>query len=154
MAADIAIYVGVGQQLELIARVATADDMETVVTVHYEKATQAPSPKAAVKASGFAKLPLNGPNSGSDDGGGPGGRGGKLKPGSTKSDGGDSDGDDSSDDGSDGPTGGSTEPMIWGDGDVATVGDRVWHDVDKNGIQDPGESGVSGRSCSSILTRW
>ncbi len=142
IAADIAIYVGVAQQLELIARVATADDLETVVTVHYEQATEAPSPNAAVKAVGFAKLPLGTPGSGpSNDG--PGGRGHRLTPSShTDSDNNDAGGD--SDDDGDGPAGSPTGPVEIGGGSVGAIGDFVWNDVNKNGVQDSGEGGVSG----------
>ncbi len=66
-------------QLELIAGVATADDMETVVTVHYEQATKAPSPNAAVKAVGFAQLPQKTPGAAPSITG-PGGRSDRLAP--------------------------------------------------------------------------
>lgn len=140
IAADIAIYVGVAQQLELIARVATADDMETVVTVHYEQATEAPSPNAAVKAVGFAQLPLGTPGSGPGSNG-PGGRSDRLTPGSSSNNNpGDGDGDTNGG----GPSGSPTGPGELGDGSVASIGEFVWYDVNKNGIQDASESGVSG----------
>ncbi|MCC6509136.1 MAG: hypothetical protein IT423_08520, partial [Pirellulaceae bacterium] len=143
IAADIAIYVGVAQQLELIARVATAEDMETVVTVHYEQATQGPSPKAAVKAVGFAQLPLSNTSGSGTDGDGPGGRRGpRLSPGSGTDDS-NSDGPGDDDGGGGGPTGSPTGPIIIGNGTGGAIGDKVWNDVNGNGVQDSTEGGVA-----------
>jgi hypothetical protein len=68
IAADIAIYVGVAEQLALIARVASAEDWETAVQVDYARKTD--NPKAAVKAVGFATIvPRNLPTPGQSGGG-------------------------------------------------------------------------------------
>lgn len=58
ISANLAIYVGVAEQLALIAAVASADDAQTTATVHYEKSTA--NPKASVKARGFAQFPPRG----------------------------------------------------------------------------------------------
>ena len=58
ISANLAIYVGVAEELALIAAVASAPDGATYAEVNFAKSTQ--NPKASVKARGFAHFPPRG----------------------------------------------------------------------------------------------
>ena len=141
IAADIAIYVGVAEQLALIARVASAEDWETAVQVDYARKTD--NPKAAVKAVGFATIvPRNLPTPGQSGGGPPGGNPTRNTTNTNNPGGGPS--NDDNDDGDEDPNNDPDEPIETGDGSLAAIGDFVWNDVDRDGVQDVNESGVGG----------
>ncbi|MFO0011239.1 MAG: putative Ig domain-containing protein [Planctomycetota bacterium] len=144
IAADIAIYVGVAEQLALIAGVASAEDWETAVQVDYARKTD--NPKAAVKAVGFAKIaPRNLPAPGNDPTQPvpPTKNPTMHDPSHPLQDEGSDDEGDGSDEGDD-PNNDSDEPIELGDGSRSGLGDLVWHDMDRSGVQDPGEAGIGG----------
>lgn len=143
ISANIAIYVGVAQELELIAKAVTAPDWATQVEVAYEKTVDNPS--AAVRARGFATLPIR-PLSPVPNPDGPSPNNGtrpRPSKGNPNDNGNDNNDDDDDDDGPDGDA--STDPPTahFGDGGVAAAGDFVWVDVDRDGVQDSNEPGVS-----------
>ncbi len=144
IAADIAIYVGVAEQLALIAKVTAANDWETIVTVDYE--AKSDNPNAAVKSTGFAVIPRR--NSASTGGANPnsGSRGPQPGPSNPPGNGSGAsgNGNDPSSNGGGASSGPTFTAFETGGGAAATIGDRVWVDSNKNGTQDPGESGVPG----------
>ncbi len=136
---NIAIYVGVAQELELIAKAAASQNVASTVEVEYEKAVDNPS--AAVRARGFAKIPtyLLGPETSPD---GPPPNSGGTRPTTQHPGGGTGDGAAG---GGAGPGGGASPPTgSFGGCTGVAIGDFVWFDNNRDGLQNHGELGVSG----------
>ncbi len=140
ISANLAIYVGVGQELELIAAVAAAEDWQTSVEVEYNRTLDNPS--AAVRARGFASLPIrplatvpnpNGPPAN------PGKRSTTTPPPPPPAPGPPADSNN----------GVGTDPNYSGPnnqaggGTSAAIGDFVWYDNNGDGLQSVGEGGVA-----------
>jgi hypothetical protein len=114
------------------------------VQVDYARKTD--NPKAAVKAVGFAKIaPRNLPAPGNDPTQPvpPTKNPTMHDPSHPLQDEGSDDEGDGSDEGDD-PNNDSDEPIELGDGSRSGLGDLVWHDMDRSGVQDPGEAGIGG----------
>ncbi|MCA9127050.1 MAG: putative Ig domain-containing protein [Planctomycetales bacterium] len=141
ISANVAIYVGVAQLIELIASVATAEDWVSSAEVEYEASID--NPKASVSAWGFADIPPRpipipprGPDGSSNYDPNP-----PTPPKQSSANGNDDDDDDGDNSPPSLPPGTPYQP---GNGELSALGDRVWYDDDRDGIQDTGELGVQG----------
>ncbi len=141
---NIAIYVGVAQELELIAKAAVSQNVASTIEVEYEKAVDNPS--AAVRARGFANIPTYNLGPETSTNGPPSNSGGRRPttndPGGSAGGSGDGSGDGS---GGPGPGGGASPPAGSSGGCMGVaIGDFVWFDNNRDGLQNPNEPGVSG----------
>ncbi len=140
---NIAIYVGVAQELELIAKAAASQNVASTVEVEYAKSVDNPS--AAVRARGFARLPTYRLAPETSPEGPPPNSGGRRPTTQDPSGGGGGGGSSGGAGGGAGPGGGSGPPAGSSGGcSGVAIGDFVWYDDNHDGLQNPGELGVSG----------